>query len=510
MFGKRKVIGIDIGTTAIKLIEAETIPAGIKITRVDLFPLPPSGKREEIFSKIIEEEGPGGLSLSLPGSCLLSRPVSTPIIPRAKIPSIIKIEVQHKLPFPLEGVVWSYQNLGRRENALDFLVGAVKKELIDEFLKGILPLNVNIQFLDTDPFAILNLLYYKEGEAKKTVVLLEIGERSSNLIIVFGNQILIRSLTVSGRTFTETLREEMGVEVEEAERVKKEPRETILPSFLPIMESFLSEIQNSIDYWRFTQRGPEVEAFYVTGGSSRLPGLLHFLNEKLRLKVEEFNPLSKFILEGPIKKKLEENLHLFPVPLGLALRLQNLTWIDLNFLPTLYIQKKEIRKNRTYVYLSMGVASLLALSPPLFLRQEVVIREQLLNDVQDNLNEYEQYLPQIEKLNGEIKGLEDKKNSLKVMLGKRGIWLARVIDLGRTLPSRRIYLTDFSPEASALQIKGEIAMTEVNQAFGDLRQFLIRLKDLPYLKESTLIACERDKENNLLKFAINLNFKEEK
>ena len=154
------------------------------------------------------------------------------------------------------------------------------------------------------------------------------------------------------------------------------------------------------------------------------------------------------------------------------------------------------------------MAVLLTLTPFLFLRQENILAQNILQEVNFSLQEYEKYKPQIQKTRGVIDDLEKEKKALTMVIGRRSIWLARLLEIGRTLPSRYIYLTNFSPATGSLEIKGEISLTTIKAAFEDLRNFALRLNNLDYLEGASVTQCDRDKEKERLVFAVTVKIKE--
>jgi len=151
----------------------------------------------------------------------------------------------------------------------------------------------------------------------------------------------MRSLTVSGGTITSSITETEGLSYEEAEKKKIEEGMN-LPACVSSIESLNTEIQNSIDYWRFTQKGPEVSELYICGKSSLLKGLKEFIQEKSRIKTDYFSP--------------EE--------IG---------------------RIREFKLNRPYIYLSIIMAGVISITPVLFLTQDRVMLRSILNEIEISL-----------------------------------------------------------------------------------------------------------------------------
>ncbi len=325
MLKKKKSLAIDLGTSAIKGLSLIKTTRGVEIANLSFSPLSVSAEgKNKVWRKTVQSfvkrTAATRIILSLPGRGVLIRFISLPPVELHKIKSMLQYEVQHQLPFPLDAVVWSYQILSQKEK-INLLVGAVKKEMVNNLLALFTDLRVEINFVDCDAFALLNVLRFSPNfEKDKTIAFLELGAESSNLLICHNEQILIRSLTISGNSLTTAIGEVSKIGFSEAEEKKIKEGETLLPTLSSVLENLITEIQNSIDYWRFTQKGPEIKQLLLAGGSSKLPGLKNFFTEKLGVETSLFDPFVNISYPPRFKEIVEKEKSRLAVAVGLALR----------------------------------------------------------------------------------------------------------------------------------------------------------------------------------------------
>jgi len=454
VIGKGRRVAIDIGTTKVRIAEFENRGNKIYCNFYNELPIPYYSPEER--SQFLKTEVKDFLSknkaktpvISLPGRGMLIRQLSIPKVPIKKLKDILKYEVQQQIPFPLEVVEWKYQIVGEEEPNLNLILSAIKKELVNNYLSQVMELGIDPVFLDTDLFAIYNAFrfspFYHENECK---AILEIGETSSNFIIYHQNKILMRSLTVSGSTITTSITETEGISYEEAEKKKIEEGMN-LPACVSSIESLNTEIQNSIDYWRFTQKGPEVSELYICGRGVLLKGFKEFLQEKSRIKTEYFSPLSGIELNSKFEGLKEKDIEMASLT-GLALRNLGISFINIDMLPEEIKRIREFKLNRPYIYLSIIMAGIISITPVLFLTQDRAMLRGILNEIEISLNQYEKYKPQVDKLQKEIKDTKAKVGTISRLINKKETWLKNLIDIGKCLPSSKIYLTSFSPGAAA-------------------------------------------------------------
>ncbi|MCM8818267.1 MAG: pilus assembly protein PilM [Candidatus Omnitrophica bacterium] len=546
--GGRRNLVIDIGSTKIRVIDLGYLGGKIVLTYYNELDL--SNVSGEEIDDFIRTEGkkfiqslPGkSYYVSIPSRGVLVRALSVPKVPVKKLKDILKYEVQQQIPFPLEVVNWKYQIFEEIEQNYNVILGAIKKEILNEYIRKITSLGIDPYFLDADSLALINIfVVLKNIGREKCMGLLEIGANSTNLIIIYKEKFLVRSLTVSGNTITNAIAETENKEFSEAEIEKKEKgvESSVVMSSL---DSLHTELQNSIDYWRFTLKGPELESIYLCGGSCLLKGLKEYFEEKSRVPVYYFKPLEDIEVEDKYSYLKEKDEELVTI-LGIGLRKILPVFININFLPEEIERIKEFRVNRPYIYLSILMAGIISLTPVLFYNQDKIMLEGILKDIEVSLGQYEKYKPELEKLNKEINELDGKVKIVKELLDKKNIWLKRILTIGNTLPSSKIYLTSITPgivsaekkEAPAEQgpegqpigptseqpkkeeirvessnvftLIGEVIIGDIKTAFNDFKDFVDALSKLDFIQKVEIKSCEVNKEKNKIDFEIVLNLK---
>ena len=566
--GGRNLI-LDIGTTKIRVIDLEYLSGKIFLTyynELDLSTIP-----SEELENFLKTEGKEFIRklpaksfyVSIPGRGLLIRSLSVPKVPIKKLKDILKYEVQQQIPFPLEVVVWKYQILDETEQNYNILLGAIKREILSEYVGKITFLGIEPLFLDADHFALINiLLSFKNIGRERCIGFLEVGANSSNLIIVHKEKFLVRSLTVSGNTITSTISEMEGKPFEEAEIEKKE-KGIQLKAVLSSLDSLHTELQNSIDYWRFTIRGPELEELYICGGTSQLKGFREYLEEKGRVPVHYFRPFEYIELVEEYSYLKEKDVELVTA-IGIGLRKILPVVININFLPEEFERLREFRLNRPYIYLSVLMAGIISLTPIPFYRFERMMLEGIKRELQVSMSQFEKYKPEVEKLEKAINEINSKVSIVKGILDKKNIWLKRILSIGEALPSSKIYITTITPGTTVpskpegglvtgetpagpqppqaptppegppgpppeqpgmepsqqpqpseikfeggnvYTLRGEVIIGDIRTAFNDFKNFIDRLGKLEFIQKVDIISCEVNQEKNKVEFSLVLTLK---
>jgi len=374
----------------------------------------------------------------------------------------------------------------------------------------------------------------------------------------------MRSLTISGSTITSSIMETEGISYKEAEN-KKIEMGMQLPACISSIESLNTEIQNSVDYWRFTQKGPEVSELYICGKTSLLSGFKESIQEKSKIKTEYFSPLSTIEI-NPKYENLRENEVELAVLTGIALRNAGISFINIDMLPEEIKRVREFKLNRLYIYLSIILAGLISITPILFLNQDKAMLKGILSDIEISLSQYEKYEKDVNKLQNEIKETKEKCETISGLISKKGAWLKNLIYIGRCLPSSKIYLTSFSlgaesqtqqgeqapispegqpvmpPEGPSMPpggapmppgepsmpqspqeqikpnevnietqnvytLKGEVVITDIKSAFDNFKSFVKSISNLEFIQKVDISYCEVNSERNVIEFTLLLNIK---
>jgi len=563
--GKKRTLSLDLGSTRIRVCDIHK-GSRLKVTYYDELDIPVSVEDKEEFIRtegksFIKNQPSNTFYASLPGRGVLIRTLTIPKVPLKKIHDILKYEVQQQIPFPLEMVEWKYQILSEENQTFNILLAAAKKELISDFLNRLSSIGVDYAYLDTDLFAYYNsFVFSNHFKVDKCQAILEVGANSSNLVIHHKEKILMRSLTTAGDTITNAISEAESTSFAEAED-KKIKQGLQLPIVATYIENLNTEVQNSIDYWRFTQKGPEVEEIYLCGQSVVLKNFREFFQEKAKIKTSYFNVFSNIDLNSQYSF-LEPRSFEFAVLTGIALRKSRQTFVNLDMLPAEIERIKEFRQNRPYIYISAIMAGLIAITPTVFYNQDKAMLKNIHSEIEMSLKQYEKFKPEVDSLNNEIKALQGKEGVIKGVIDSKTIWLKRIIDIGESLPSSRIYLVSLAPGAAAaaappegmpqempgggpppeelppemppqdmgaaplpvvqavapkgelsvgeekiFTLKGEAVVTDIRSAFSDFKTFVSATKNLPFIEKADINYCEVNPEGEKLEFSLIIHLK---
>jgi type IV pilus assembly protein PilM len=342
LFGRKKTtVGLDIGSGLIKVAVIDHGRGEPELTKVAIMPL--------LADAIVEGEvmDPGivtdAVRNAIDAAGIKSKEIVTAVGGRDVIIKKIQIErvresqarelmrweAEQHVPFDMESVELDFQILDPDGDGMEMsvLLVAAKRDLIEGKMHLLTDAGLTPTVVDVDAFALHNAFELNHPDAMSGVVgLINIGHEVTNInILDDGVPILTRDITVGTRRFREDLQRERGLGAEEAELLLQGYDRS--PHLDAVIESRGEEIAVGIEraaafLASSSRSGNQMRAVYTCGGGARVPGLTEALANRLRVRVEQANPLANLkVRDGALDSLVtDEVAPLLMLPIGLALR----------------------------------------------------------------------------------------------------------------------------------------------------------------------------------------------
>lgn len=346
MAGKN-LVGVDIGSSAIKVAHLRETKKGTHLVNFGWEPLPPqtivdgnvmnSGAVVDALTKIwkTRKVKQREVALAISGHSVIIKKIPVPTMTSDELEEQIHWEAEQHIPFDINDVEIDYEVLTRREDQgqMDILLVAAKKDEINDYTQVARESKLNPQVVDIDAFALQNAYELNYGvDHDETVALLNVGASLTTINIIQGGVTMFtRDMASGGNGITEEIQKQLGVSFEEAEAYKTGGVGVDATDVVPeevhgivrqVVESLAGEIQRSLDFYLATSAGGDVDRIFVVGGTARLRSLIQAIEDRARVPVDFLDPFRRITIEA---KNIDENLlrELGPqaaVCIGLALR----------------------------------------------------------------------------------------------------------------------------------------------------------------------------------------------
>lgn len=325
----RLSLGLDIGTSAIKLVELKFLEDTVELARFNLEPM-----QADLSSQLKRIASSCAINISVSGAQTVIRYIDFPRMNADELKQALKFEAQKYIPFALNEINLDSYILKEDlpDNKMLVLVAAVKKEFINQRLKLIQEAGLKTNIVDLDSLALINAFnfsYAKEEDAdtkNKTIVLLNIGASMSNLnILENGQPVLSRDIYIAGNELTGKIQDATGIDLKSGEELKPESdKEKLNKEAVTAAESAISdlakEIRISFDFYE-SQSASSVRKIFLSGGGSKFTGLKDMLANLLSIEVEYWEPLRRISIADNIDSQEAKELSAqLAVAVGLALR----------------------------------------------------------------------------------------------------------------------------------------------------------------------------------------------
>lgn len=333
-----------------------------------------------VLHQIMREKGirPAPLVVSLSGQMVFPRFAKFPAVgDQEKLEQLVRYEVEQNAPFQGDEVVSDHQFLGNTPDGdLAALIVAAKLDGVRAVTDGVREAGLKPVVVDVSPMAVCNALKFVHPGLPGCTVLLDVGSKTTNLILIENEKIYNRSIPVAGNAITKEIAQAFGCSLEEAERLKvergyvamggvTEDADEVADRVSKVVRTVLTrlhaEISRSINFYRSQQGGSAPSHLYLTGGTARLPQIAEFFQETLRVDVDFLYPFETGVALGPRidRAELQENgAFILSESVGLALRMTDGAAIRIDLMPPELV--KEAQTIRRIPSLVVGAVAFLA------------------------------------------------------------------------------------------------------------------------------------------------------
>ncbi len=345
LFGRKRAFGLDIGSSAIKLVELGEKAGRYELNGFAMVDLPPDAISEgtikdppTVVDAIEEAVGKARVKgndavIGISGHSLIMKKISLPKSTPKDLAEAIPLEAEHHIPFAIDDVYLDYQVVGEsqgEDGLMEVILVAVKKAKVDEYLAVVEGAGVNPVVVDVDAFALANQFEVNHPDrGQEAVALIDIGASVMKINVIRGGaSIFARDIAFGGHNFTQAIARRLNIPWGQAEAAKcglKIPGvrwDDLVPTLEAVSWELLLEIKRSFDYFASLPESERIDRIVLSGGCAKLQGIDAFLSANWKVPVEVVKPFQT--VRAPADRFPAEELDaaapMLAVAVGLGIR----------------------------------------------------------------------------------------------------------------------------------------------------------------------------------------------
>ena len=348
-FLKRKgpaVLGLDISSTAVKLLELSQSGSRYRVESYAVVPLPPHAVVEKSIADVeavgsaieraVKRSGTRltHAAVAVAGSAVITKVISMPAaLSESDMENQIRLEADQYIPYPMEEVNLDFQVLGpseKKPDTVDVLLAASRSENVDvrvaaAELGGLSPKIVDVEaFAMETAFALLGAQLPDEGVGK-TIAVADVGATMTTLNVLNNFKIIYtREQVFGGKQLTEEIQRRYGLSYEEAGMAKKQGGlpDNYGPEVLePFKEAMAQQVSRSLQFFFSSSQYNNVDHIVLAGGCASIPGIDELIEQKIGTSTSIANPFSSMALSSRVKAQaLSSDAPALMIACGLAMR----------------------------------------------------------------------------------------------------------------------------------------------------------------------------------------------
>ncbi len=319
LFYKQKpTFGIDIGRGSIKIVQlletdGEPTLVGYGYISFDPHVMDDKGMITDIEAVakagklLADEQLVGGLVsnsvvATVPSAFSYTRTLQLPKMAKSELDGAVRLEAEQYIPVPIDDLYIDYEiaeSDDENSTSQDIFMVAIPSYIVDSYMNVFSALGLEVSAIEPSLSAIVRCVS-QALELKSTVMVIDLGSRSSDLSVYDGKTIRVTGTTKKGgEDITDNLIEKLKITKRQAfhgkarygiQQDSKQGRE-ILKHSQPILDDLVFEIKKMQRYYLGRNTSNDtIEEIIILGGGANMPGLNEFIQKETKLKVTSFDP----------------------------------------------------------------------------------------------------------------------------------------------------------------------------------------------------------------------------
>ena len=344
-FGQKKqpLIGIDISSTSVKVLELSRSGNGYRVESYSVEPLPTNAVVEKNISdvdavgntlrKALKRANTKAklAAVAVPASAAISKLITMPAnLSDDELESQIQLEADQYIPYSLDEVNLDFEVLGQSEGnpeTRDVLLAASRTENVEIRTNAVELSGLTAKIVDIESYAMegaCRLLGDVDPEA--IVAVIDVGATMTSINVMhLNNLIYTREQAFGGRQLTEEIMRRFGLSYDEAGLAKTEGGlpDNYVPEVLePFKETMAQQVHRLLQFFYAASQYNEVSSIILAGGCASIPGVDELIESQTGITTTIANPFTGMSFSSRVsQQRLGNDAPAMMIACGLALRI---------------------------------------------------------------------------------------------------------------------------------------------------------------------------------------------
>ncbi|MGR9088627.1 MAG: pilus assembly protein PilM [Gammaproteobacteria bacterium] len=340
------VLGIDISTAAVKLLELSRVGARYRVESYAVAPLPKDAVIDKHIANVgiiadsirsaVKQSGTKlkQVAVAVSGSSVMTKIITMPAsLSEDEMEEQIMVEADQYVPYSLDEVNFDFEIQRPNENnpdMVDVLLAASRKENVEDRVEAITKAGLKAKIVDVEAFAMENAFslladQFADSIEGQTVAIADIGASMATLNVLHDSRtVYTREQGFGGKQLTEEIQRRYGLSYEEAGLAKRQgglPDNYTVDVLEPFKRAMVQQIARSLQFFVSSSANRGIDSIILAGGCASIPGIDRLAEQSLGVPAYIANPFINMALSNKVKPQaLSNDAPAMMIACGLALR----------------------------------------------------------------------------------------------------------------------------------------------------------------------------------------------
>jgi type IV pilus assembly protein PilM len=316
---------------------------------------------------------------------------------------------------------------------------AIKAEVVEKLFAVGESVGLKMEVVDASMAALANAFRYNYGDIEGCSLLIDIGAKTSNVLLFEKNKFYVRTVPVGANTITQEYSAESKSPFAEAEKFKisqgfvslggayEEPDDAKVAAVSKVARNVLTrlhmQVNQTVQFYRTQQAGSAPQRVYLCGGGSVMAYSAEFFQEKLNLPVEYFSPFRNIQIDPSVNvEELEKSASFFGEVVGLGLRNIADCPIELNLLPKSSKARQDFNSKKPFLVAAAFVAAAGVWAAGLFYSKVASVHREGLATISEKVEPLARVETSLKSEEVKLADVHKQTDQLGAWLSERAYW----------------------------------------------------------------------------------------